>query len=156
MAEIKGATSLRNKLTRLKTIDITDIIEKATVMVYDQARRNTPVQTGELLHSIAYDMQEEKGKVRGVVYTNLEYGTYVEFGTGPKGAEDHKELSPHVHPRYSTKGWCYYDEKKGKWIWTRGQKAQPFLYPALHKNKKKIKAYIKKATKQKIKAIKIT
>lgn len=56
-----------------------------------------------------------------------EYGIYVEFGTGSKGDPS----KPHT----SKKGWVYYNEKTGGFVYTTGQAPQPFLVPALYSQK---------------------
>lgn len=60
----------------------------------------------------------------------LEYAAYVEFGTGKYAAGGRN--TP----------WVYKDDK-GNWHYTHGQRAQPFLKPALQNNIKKYQAIIK-------------
>lgn len=151
---IKNLDKLQRKLTKLKDIETKKVIEKASGYVRDEARKLVPVDEGQLKQSISYKVVSENKKHTGIVFTNLEYAPYVEFGTGPKGQENHKGISPEITPKYSLKGWSYFDDKTGKFIYTKGQKAQPFLYPALHKNRKKIKEFIKAETKKEISKLK--
>lgn len=95
-----------------------------------QAVLMTPIFTGELRQSIKTKSEKTGKTVKGIVYTNKAYAAYVEFGTGPKGEEsDHSDVSPNIAVSYKQKGWSYQDAE-GNWHHTRGQPANPFMYPA--------------------------
>ena len=72
--------------------------------------------TGNLRNSITHTVDEEEQAA--YIGTNSEYGPYVELGNG----------------KYVSGGrptpWVYQDAK-GNWHRTHGQKAQPFLKPAV-------------------------
>ena len=70
-----------------------------------------------------------------VIGPTAEYGIYVEFGTGSKGDSS----KPHT----SKKGWVYYNEKTGGFVYTTGQAPQPFLIPALYSQRDAVIAAIK-------------
>ena len=76
-----------------------------------------PVDSGRLRNSITHKVDYNSVTVG----SPLEYATYVEFGTG----------------KYASGGrntpWVYKDDK-GNWHYTHGQRAQPFLKPALQNN----------------------
>ncbi len=75
-----------------------------------------PVDTGNLRNSITHQVQPEEQAV--YIGTNSEYGPYVELGTG-------------IHyPGGRQTPWIYQDAR-GRWHRTRGQRAQPFLKPAV-------------------------
>lgn len=79
------------------------------------AKEKCPVDTGNLRNSITYQVRDtEKAAYIG---TNCEYGPYVELGTG----------------KYYSGGrptaWSFQDAK-GKWHRTVGQRPQPYLKPA--------------------------
>ena len=84
----------------------------------------------------------------GIVLTNVEYAAYVEFGTGPKGNGTYPyELPGGIH--YKADKW------RGKipavgWRMISGQKAQPYLYPALINNREAILESYRRAIKQEI------
>lgn len=100
-----------------------------------QAVLLAPVDIGELRQSIKTMSQKDGKTVKGIVYTNKEYAPYVEFGTGPTGeASDHSDVSPNIAVSYKQKGWSYQDAE-GNWHHTRGQPAQPFMYPAARDTK---------------------
>jgi hypothetical protein len=76
-----------------------------------------PVDTGNLKNSIGhYVVEDEKATYIG---TPNKYAIYVEMGTGMY--VDGGRKTP----------WVYKDEKTGEWVTTRGQKAQPYLKPAI-------------------------
>lgn len=76
-----------------------------------------PVDTGNLRSSIAHTVDAAE-KVAYVGTAN-KYAVYVEMGTGLY--VDGGRKTP----------WVYKDEKTGEWRTTHGQKAQPYLKPAL-------------------------
>jgi HK97 gp10 family phage protein len=71
----------------------------------------------------------------GYVFTPLEYAPYVEYGTGKFAVNgDGRKDVP----------WHYQDDK-GEWHTTSGQKPQPFMGPALNENREEILRIIKEA-----------
>lgn len=148
---IKGLNNLERKFRQLRDINIKPIIEDASARVRDEARKNVRVDTGELQNSITYRLEDKgNGNWRGVIFTNKEHGIYVEFGTGPVGEANHIGISREIKPMYSPSPWVYYDKDKKQFFYTHGQPAKPFLYPALHDNKDKIKKFIKYRIKKEL------
>lgn len=91
-------------------------LEKCGLVAEGYAKKLAPVDTGNLRNSISHKVDPEEPAV--YIGTNSSYAAYQEFGTGiyTEGGRD----TP----------WVYQDEK-GNWHWTRGNKAQPFLKPAV-------------------------
>lgn len=54
---------------------------KACLLVEGDAKRNCPVDTGRLRASITNRLEVEEKQLVGIVGTNVEYASYVEFGT---------------------------------------------------------------------------
>lgn len=80
------------------------------------AKKLCPVDTGNLRNSITHTVSDsEKAAYVG---TNSEYAVYVEMGTGQYVAGGRP--TP----------WVYKDEK-GNWHMTHGQRAQPYIKPAV-------------------------
>lgn len=75
-----------------------------------------PVDTGALRNSITHKVDTDEQAV--YIGTNNEYAAYVELGTG-KYAQGGRQ-DP----------WVYQDDN-GKWHHTHGQRAQPYLKPAV-------------------------
>lgn len=91
-------------------------LEKCGLVAEGYAKRLCPVDTGNLRNSITHEVEEHAGTA--YIGTNVEYAPYVELGTGV----------------YTSGGrqtpWAYQDEK-GNWHMTNGQRAQPFIKPAV-------------------------
>ena len=103
---------------------IQDGLKKACHMVETAAKEKCPVDDGTLRASITHSVEHDKG----IVGTNVEYGPYVEFGTGlfAEGGNGRKDVPWH------------YQDARGNWHTTSGQHPQPFMRPALTENKDKI------------------
>lgn len=107
--------------------DIRPGIEKACALVERSAKEKAPKDTGALRRSITSEVRQEGSEVYGVVFTPLEYAPYVEYGTGLFAESGGRKDVP----------WCYQDDK-GEWHSTSGQKPQPFMRPALAENREEI------------------
>ena len=91
-------------------------LEKCGLTAEGYAKKLCPVDTGNLRNSITHTVDEEEPAA--YIGSNVEYAAYVELGTG----------------KYVSGGrptpWVYQDEK-GNWHRTHGQKAQSYLKPAV-------------------------
>lgn len=86
-------------------------VRKAAHDIEAHAKDVVPVDTGNLKNSIQASME---GELTAVVAVGAEYGVYVEFGTGARGAASNIERPEGI--RYSS-DWA-------------GMPAQPYLTPA--------------------------
>lgn len=91
-------------------------LERCGSQAEGYAKDLVPVDTGNLQNSITHQVDEAEPAVQ--IGTNNEYAAYVELGTG--------EFYEGGTPR----PWTYTDAK-GKTRWTGGQRAQPYLKPAV-------------------------
>ena len=121
MAEIINLDKLNYKLEILANLDISKALNKACLVVENEAKRLCPVDTGDLRNSITHEVDDGVG----IVGTNKEYAPYVEYGTGIFAVEGNGRDTP----------WSYQDDE-GNWHTTIGQKPQPFLEPAARIKKK--------------------
>ena len=91
-------------------------LETCGLVAEGYAKKLAPVDTGNLRNSITHTVDEEE--TAAYIGSNSSYASYVELGTG----------------KYVSGGrptpWVYQDEK-GNWHRTHGQKAQPYLKPAV-------------------------
>lgn len=101
---------------------------KACALIERSAKEKAPKDTGELRRSITSKVENGEG----VVFTPLEYAPYVEFGTGLFAESGGRMDVP----------WNYQDDK-GEWHSTSGQKPQPFMRPALNENRERILEILK-------------
>lgn len=94
------------------------------------------------------------GQLTARVLSNSPHSAYVEFGTGPMGAQNHGGISPDVDPSYTTAFYVrnpespHFDEELrttdgvpywiynsgGQFYATSGQPARPYMYPASKKS----------------------
>lgn len=109
-------------------------LETCGLVAEGYAKKQCPVDTGNLRNSITHTVDTNE-KI-AYIGTNSEYATYVEMGTG--------EYYPGGRP----KPWSYQDEK-GNWHTTAGQRAQPYLKPAVADHAEQYKNIIQKALKGK-------
>lgn len=127
--EIEGLDSVMERLEALaESPKIENALEQSCALVERSAKQKAPKDTGQLRNSITSQVEGMEGSV----YTPLEYAPYVEYGTGLFAENGGRKDVP----------WHYQDDK-GVWHSTNGQKPQPFLRPALHENRKKILDLIK-------------
>ena len=164
---VQGMASLLRKLNRLgdaKEIDA--ITEGAAMEIQLDAVQRAPVDLGKLRQSI--HQRKVSDKIYQVV-VGVNYGPFVEFGTGPQ-VKVPIELSTmalkfkggnggsFADGLESIKDWC---RKKGieesaaypifMSILKKGMRPQPYLYPAFVKGRlqyiKELEQYIKELTK---------
>lgn len=107
-------------------------LEECGLVAEGYAKKLAPVDTGNLRNSISHKVDPEEPAV--YVGSNSLYAAYQEFGTGiyTEGGRD----TP----------WDYQDEK-GNWHWTRGNKAQPFLKPSVADHQKQYRQIIEQELK---------
>ena len=148
---IKGVDRLTQRFNGIANMELRDAVNKATQLVHGQAKALAPVDKGQLAGSIHMQVKDTGKAIEGRVYTNVEYAAYVEFGTGITGNGTYPYQIEGLSLEYKDKGWAYFDEDKGEWIYTKGQEAQPYMYPALKENEKTIKQLLKQGVKTKLK-----
>lgn len=118
---IEGMDNVLNKLQNLVSNGkLQNALALAGEVVRADAVMNCPVDTGRLAGSITSQVEGNSA----VIGTNVEYGIYVEFGTGSKGDKSVAHTTK--------KHWTYYSG--GRFYTTSGQAAKPFLVPALKNN----------------------
>ena len=170
---VRGADSLSRKLDAIQNpVDaLAKAMGKEIRRVRNAAVMLCPVNHGELRQSIRTEVQEEPKTIRGICYTNNQHAAYGEFGTGPNGEASHDGISPNVNPTYVQEGWWFpgddispadadkyhwpkSETKDGKTLYfTKGQAAQPFMYPALKMNERIVTMNLSAALKAEIKKV---
>lgn len=84
-----------------------------------------PTKSGNLKNSITHQEEVNENNIQTEIGTVVEYAPYVECGTGVYAENSSAKKIP----------WAYQDEK-GNWHRTSGQKPQPYLKPALSEHVK--------------------
>ena len=110
-------------------------VNQAAGLVEGSAKRNCPVDTGNLRNSLHIMSHAIPKDARAVVGTNVEYAPYVEFGTGVRGQATNRNTNVSL---------SYASDRAG-------QVAQPYLAPALRQNKDRIEQIIVKNVAEGIK-----
>ena len=141
------ASKLLKQLDKLSKIDISKALELACITIENQARENAPVETGELRRSIIHEVEGNVGYVGTTVVSSdgKPYGIYVEIGTGLYSSEG--------TGRTYDLPWSYQDEK-GEWHSTSGQRPHPYLAPAFHQKEKEATRRFTKQLEKDIKELK--
>lgn len=104
-------------------------LEKCGLVAEGYAKKLCPVDTGNLRNSITHVVDEQEPAV--IIGTNNSYAAYVCLGTGKYA--DGGRPTP----------WVYKDAK-GQFHWTAGNKAQPFLKPAVSDHAEQYRDILKK------------
>ncbi len=105
-------------LERIRTAIIRALVRigmQAESFAKKKLTQNNSVDTGRLRNSITFKVNENKEEV--YVGTPVEYAPYVELGTGKHYSGGRQDP------------WVY-EDSKGNWHMTHGQRAKPFLKPA--------------------------
>ena len=103
-------------------------LERCGEQAEGYAKDLAPVDTGNLRNSISHKVDD--GEPAVYIGSNTSYAPYVELATGIY-AEGGRPTP-----------WVYQDEN-GNWHWTRGNKAQPFLKPAVADHAREYQSIIK-------------
>lgn len=104
-------------------------LEKVGLVAEGYAKTLCPVDTGNLRNSITHAVDEQEPAA--IIGTNNSYAAYVCLGTGKYA--DGGRPTP----------WVYKDAK-GQFHWTAGNKAQPFLKPAVSDHAEQYRDILKK------------
>lgn len=127
---VEGVDGILERLDSLVSEGrLQNALAAAGEVVRSDAVANCPFDTGRLAGSITSSVEGN----RAVVGTNVEYGIYVEFGTGSKGDPSVAHRQGKWRAKIPGVGWRY----------VSGQAAQPFLVPALKNNVSMIAAKFK-------------
>lgn len=119
-----------NKATLEIITKVSKNMEQACLVVEGDAKKNCPIDQGNLRASMQHDVSISSTQIIGQVSNSSEIAPYVHQGTGIYAKDGNGRKTP----------WKY-EVKAGKykgWHITRGQKPQPFLEKAKLDNKDKI------------------
>ena len=123
------------KISENLTAGLHIALERAGEVVRKDAVLNCASQniadTGHLMGSIESTVEGNSA----IIGPTVDYGAYVEFGTGAQGDKSVAHTT--------RKSWTYYSG--GKFYTTSGQPPRPFLIPALKNNKDTIIRLIRQA-----------
>lgn len=118
----KGIERAVNKFERHIIKQVKRIVAETAEMAVTQMIALAPtakIDGGNLKSSI--NVTYAQGGLTAIITVGASYSWYVEYGTGIYAKEGNGRKTP----------WVYYSKKLGRWVWTRGMKAQPFWNPSL-------------------------
>lgn len=121
--EVEG--NLKKLLQKLPSATM-QAMERASLVVEEEAKEECPVDTGILRSSITHEVKREGNDISGYVFTNEEYAIHVHFGTGIFSQGSGRSTP-----------WKFKD-RKGKWHTIEGQEPTPFLQNAINKSQSKV------------------
>lgn len=131
---LEGIENILQEIEQLDdTSNFTPALQKACAVIERAAKQKAPKDTGALRRSIT----SEVNGLEGVVFTNLEYAPYIEYGTGLFAENGGRADVP----------WNYQDDE-GNWHSTSGQHPQPFMRPALNENRERVIDILKEGLAQ--------
>ena len=128
------------KLKKTIGVGVERALNAVGEFIQGEAQDRVPIDTGALQTSLDYGVNMERQDVR--IGTNIEYGPYVEFGTGKYAKNGKGRKTP----------WFFEDES-GDWHKTVGQKPQPYLRPAFDDNKDRVKLLFKQQIADELKKV---
>ena len=133
--EIRGIDGV---LERLEGVVDRDKVESALGLACATVERSAKMKAPKTANSTGALRRSIESRIEGdvgIVFTNLEYAPYVEYGTGlfAENGDGRKDVP-----------WFYKDDE-GNWHATKGQKPHPFMRPALNENRENIKRILKEA-----------
>lgn len=123
-------TSHGEEILQLFKTAVTRGLERCGLQAEGYAIDLVPVDTSTLKQSITHKVDTDEQAA--YIGTNNDYAAYVELGTGKYAEGGGGRPTP----------WVYQDDE-GKWHHTHGQRAQPYLRPALADHKQTYRNILK-------------
>ena len=126
---IRDLKRYKRELNKKVSLLIKTLTDYGVDVAKAQIRELGAWYTGELESSITGYFSHTVGV--GVIKAGSPYAVFVEFGTGIVG-----QTSPHPDPKdwqydinkHGEDGWIYFNERDGRWHWTKGVESRPFMY----------------------------
>lgn len=112
--------------------EVKRIIHETALVIQSQARALAPSDSGYLRKSI--EVTTSSDGLTALISVGADYAIYVEYGTGIYAVNGNGRKDP----------WVFYDEQYGKFVFTRGMRAQPFWFLSLDVGKKHYDQEMKK------------
>ena len=132
---IRELNKFRKQLRSWMDALMRKLVEDGVVVCKMNVMHMNAVYTGALEDSIqGIFFAEEK---MGIIYTDVPYAIFVEYGTGIVGEGTNASPLPpgykHDYHNHGNKGWWYFLETDGvnQFRWTKGMVARPYMYETL-------------------------
>lgn len=123
--ELKAYKRELNKNTRLL---VQRLVEAGVEIAKQEVLTLGAFDSGELHDSLDGLMYTDGA--HGIIFTNCGHAAFVEFGTGVVGSGSPHPTMPWQYDvnQHGEAGWVYYDEKQGRFRWTKGMPSRPYMY----------------------------
>jgi HK97 gp10 family phage protein len=133
--ELNGADNIIQKLEQMKTglkAETERIMLQAAMILEAEIKRQITnmelVDTGTLRASVFSFVRNQFGVVDGVAATNIEYASFLEYGTGQRGAESNYQDVPQDYNYGESAGIRAY-----KYMWTAWENKKDQIVAFLEK-----------------------
>lgn len=156
--EVRGVDAVIGRLEGIASgKKIHKAMKNAVLRVERSAKQKAQAikDTGALSRSIKTKVTTDDNNILGIIYSELEYAPYVEYGTGKYAEEGGRSgywvyVKDGVNEKSNDKQVKIYTLEEAKKVmailrskgleayYTDGQKARPYLRPALYENEKEI------------------
>ena len=97
------------------------VVAETATLIQTQAQALAPVDDGTLRKSI--DIKFSDGGLKAEIIVGVFYGVFVEYGVGIYAENGNGRKD----------GWVYFSEKLNRYVFTMGNRPQPFFRPSFEK-----------------------
>lgn len=127
-AAIKELQTYKRELSQNATMLVQRLIEAGIEIAKQEVLVLGAFDSGELHDSLDGLMYTDG--TRGIIFTDCGHAAFVEFGTGVVGSRSPHPTMPWQYDvnQHGEAGWVYYDEKQGRFRWTKGMPSRPYMY----------------------------
>lgn len=137
-AAIKELNKYKSELSKKTKLLVEKLVEAGVEIAKQEVLTLGAFDSGELHDSLDGLMYTDGA--RGIVFTNCGHAAFVEFGTGVVGAGSPHPAMPWAYDvnQHGEKGWVYFDEKQGRFRWTKGMPSRPYMYNTARQLEEKV------------------
>lgn len=128
-AAIKQLDDYTKRVDELPSKVVKRLAEDGAKQSQEIAMYMNAYDSGELVNGIISETSGNKGKI----ISTAPHSAFVEMGTGIVGKENPNQngsIPGWVYDvnEHGEAGWTYFNEKDGKYHWTKGMPSRPFMY----------------------------
>ena len=137
-AAIKELNAYKRELSQKATLLVQRLVDAGVEIAKQEVMTLGAFDSGELRDSLDGLMYTDGA--HGIIFTNCGHAAFVEFGTGVVGAGSPHPAMPWAYDvnQHGEKGWVYYDEKQGRFRWTKGMPSRPYMYNTARQIEEKV------------------
>ncbi len=127
-AAIKELNKYKSELSKKTNLLVQKLVEAGVEIAKQEVLALGAFDSGELHDSLDGMMYTDGA--HGIIFTNCGHASFVEFGSGIVGAGSPHPTMPWAYDvnNHGEAGWVYFDEKQGRFRWTKGMPSRPYMY----------------------------